>query len=155
MSQYACKLILIARRLDQARMNADITAWQRERVDMRIINNKKSELLFALISLRGDAVPDLVNVLGNLRVLDHRATATDVPHDGPANLRFSCLCKNRVGRTAHVRQPDVIRTGATDKHHGGYRDKEQGTFEALDNQRQVLEMLGLLIPTRIVSLCST
>ena len=51
---------------------------------------KLYEVLRELI-LRYDAAADLVEVLGNQRVFDHLAAATDVAHDHAADLRFLVL----------------------------------------------------------------
>ena len=96
-------------------MDANISARQGEGIDAPVLNNKKSVVLLAVIGLSRNPVADLVDVFVDQGVLNDLTAVANTAHDRPAQPRFVIRGQDRVGRAAHIRQPDVIRTGATDK----------------------------------------
>ena len=108
----AGQLVLVSSGLDQARVHADVAAGQGEGVDVGVVHDEECERVVSVISLRGDAVADIVDVLGDLRIFDDCTAEANIAHDLPANLRLDRLGKHRVGGATHVRQLDIVRACA-------------------------------------------
>ena len=102
MSEDTGELVLIAGRFDEPGVYADVTAGQRKCVDTRVVDDKESEIVVALVGLCGDAMPDLVDVFGDLRVFDNLAAAANILHDRAADLCLGRFGQQGVGRAAHV-----------------------------------------------------
>ena len=83
-SQFA----FVACRLQQARMYADITTRKRKCIDVRIVDDEKCKALTTVIGLGRDATPDLIDVLGNQRVLDHVTRLAELRHDRSPDPRL-------------------------------------------------------------------
>ena len=82
----AGELVFVPGGLDQAGVHTDITAGEGERIDVRVVDDEERELVVAVVCLRGQTVPDVIDVLGDLRIFDDDAAGTDVAHDRPADL---------------------------------------------------------------------
>jgi hypothetical protein len=105
--QDAGQLVFVSRCLEQGGMHADVTAGQREGVDVGIVDHEERERVFAVIGICGDAVTDFVHVFGNLRIFDQLAAGANIAHD---RLAYSSLFRFRqdgIGRAAYVRQVDL------------------------------------------------
>ena len=121
--KHTCKLVLIARGIDQARMHADVPSREGKCVDSWIINHEKREFMLTVICLGSDAMTDFVNVFVDLWIFNDLTTASNVAHYCPANLRFRRFAENRVGRTAQVRNLNIVCTGTGDEYDRRYGEK--------------------------------
>ena len=109
--QYASQLVFVARGIDQAGVNTDISAGQGEGVDPGVINDKEREFMIPVVGLCGNAVANFVDVLGNLRIFDQLPAHPNAAHDCAPDLGFLRLIEDRIGRAAHIRDLDIIRAG--------------------------------------------
>ncbi len=106
--QHARQLILRARRVEQSRVDADEPAGQGERVDHRAVDHEERKLVVAVgIGLRGQAIADLVDIFGDLGILDDFAAGADLRHDRAAQAILLVLGQDGVGGAADVRQIDL------------------------------------------------
>jgi hypothetical protein len=90
-------------------------ARQRESIDTLVFDHEKRKVVIAVIGLRHDAAANLIDELGDQRVFHDLTTAANVAHNHAANLGLFGVVQDGVGRATHVRQLDVIRTGAADE----------------------------------------
>ena len=100
---HACEFIFVACGVQQPRVYTNVATRQRERVDIRIVDNEKSEILAAVVGLRGNPAADFVDVLGYQWILYHSAGGAYLCHDRTANLRLIRFRQYGIGRTSHVR----------------------------------------------------
>jgi hypothetical protein len=155
MGYYTSEFVFTATSFNEPRVNANEATGERKSIDVRVIDDEKAEILLAIVGLSSYAVPDFINVFGDLRVFDNLAAASNVSHDRAPDLRFDVLRENCVRRAAHIRQSNVIGPGTAGKDNG-YRGKQQhGAFDEQFDQRQVLIQQGLSSPTPFASFCST
>ena len=66
MGQYTSEFVFVATCFDEPCMDSNVAARECESVDVRIIDNKKSELVITIVGLSGDTVPNFVYVFGDL-----------------------------------------------------------------------------------------
>ncbi len=84
--QHGRELGLVLREKDEAGVDADVAARQRESVDGGIRDGEELELL-AVLGDRGDeAMPELVQVVVDLGILEVGAGGPDLAHDHFADL---------------------------------------------------------------------
>ena len=87
----ASQLVLVSCCLDQAGVHTDVAPGQGEGVDARLIDNKKGELVIAIVGVSGDPVADVGDVFVDLGVFDEHAAASNLLHDLAADLRLDGL----------------------------------------------------------------
>ena len=92
------------RQQDEARVDADIAARQRERVDRGVGHREELELLPALRNRRDQPVTELVQIVVDLRVFEVGAARADLPHDHLADLVFLRRSERGLRLLAQVRQ---------------------------------------------------
>jgi hypothetical protein len=136
-------------------VDANVATGECKGVDVRVIDNEKGEILLAIVGLSSYAVPDFIDVLGDLRVFDNHTAASNVSHDRAPDLRFGVLRENSVSRAAHIRQSNVISPGTAGKDNGYRGKQQQGAIDEQFDQWQVLIRQGLSFPTPFASFCST
>jgi hypothetical protein len=137
MGDNASEFVFTAGCVDQASVYPDIASRQRERVNTRIVDNEKRKFVIAIVGLRCDAVADVIDVLGYLRVFDELSTHAYAAHDGAPNLRFLRLVQDGVRRTTHVRNLDIVGTGPADKDHGGNGEQRQSSSGEINDQQKL------------------
>ena len=116
------QLVLVARSLNEAGMDADIPARHCKCIDSPVFDDEKFEAVAAIIGLRGDAATNLVDVLVYLGIFEHAAASADIGHDRAAELRFFGFGQNGVGRAAHIRNLDIVGARATRDDQAGQRE---------------------------------
>ncbi len=114
----AGELIFVPGCIDQAGMNTDIASGHGKGIDTRVVHDEECEFVVAFVGLRRQAVADVIDVLGNLRVFDHLAAHANTAHDCTPDLRLLGLVQHGIGRAAHVGDVDIVRTGAAYEHGG-------------------------------------
>ena len=143
-------------RLTQAQQPiGNVATGQSECIDAWIVDDEKRETVVAFIGLCRDAVTDVVYVLGDLRVFDELAALANAAHDRAANLRLLRLVEDRIGRAAHVRDPDVVRTGAADENDSRDSEQRQNAFGEINDQCKISKLQGHTSRTPGISVCST
>ena len=90
-------------------VDADVAAGQRERVDLRIGHREELEVLLRVVRRGHEAVPELVQVVVDLRVLQVPALRADLPDDRLADLAF-----------LRRREPDLRRVAEVGQRAGAY-----------------------------------
>ena len=108
----AREFVFASRGFEQARVHADVAAGQGEGINSLIIDGEERETVVAVVGLRDDAAADLVDVLGDQRILDNLSTAADIAHDHPPQPRFIAVGQDGIRRASHIRQIDVVGTRA-------------------------------------------
>ena len=142
---HAREFILAAGGLDQPGVYTDIAAGQGKCVDVRVVHDEEREGVIAIVGLRRDAMPDVIDVLGNLSVFDDGAAQANIAHDLPPDLRLDRLREDSIRRAAHVGQLDVVRAGAAHEYHGGHGKQYERAFQAIDCQRKFSRSSGSVI----------
>ncbi len=85
--KYARQFVFVSRRLQEARVDANEAAGQRERIDYRTVDDKEVELVIATgIGLRGKSMADFIYIFSDLRIFHELAAGPDLAHDGPTQL---------------------------------------------------------------------
>ena len=113
--EHARELGLGLREQDESRVDADEAAGQRERVDLRVGNAEELEVLLD-VRRRGDQpVPELVQVVVDLGVVDVAAARAKLPDDRLAELAFL------RGRKIGLRRRRRDRAGAAERSAAAHR----------------------------------
>jgi len=92
------------RREQQTGVDADKTAGQRKRVDLRIAHHKKIEFLLGFGAVHGQPPAQAVGVIGNFRVIDIGRITADFVHDALAQPPLVGGTDGRARTVAHVGQ---------------------------------------------------
>ena len=117
------------REQDEAGVDADIAARQRERVDGRIGHGEELEVLPALGNGGDEAVPELVQVVVDFGILEIGAGGADLPDDRFADPAFLPRGERRLRFLAEIGQGLRLRGARREgrRRHGlrGQRDRHQ------------------------------
>ena len=99
--QHAGEFALIARLEHEARVDADVSAWQGERVDGRIAHDEEIEVAVAVLGEARQPQSQRLDVFMNLRVVEDHAGLAQVAHDHAADLALVLEAERRLGRGPH------------------------------------------------------
>ena len=86
--QDAGEFILTARGIQQAGVNTDVAAGQRECVDPGVFHHEKREAVIAFVGLGGNFATNFIDVFGDQWVFNNCPGRSDVTHDRPPDLGF-------------------------------------------------------------------
>ena len=104
MRHHAGQFGLALRGQDQARVDADKAAGQRERVDLRIHDQKEIELLARVRARRDELVAQRVQIIGYLGVVRITGIGADLAHDALAQPALDLRRKLALRHVAQVGQ---------------------------------------------------
>ena len=86
MREHARELGLVLREQDEAGVDADVAARQREGVDLRVGHREELEVLLGVVRRGHQAVAELVQVVVDFRILQIAALRADLADDRLADL---------------------------------------------------------------------
>ncbi len=132
--EHARELVLVGGREEQAAVDHDESARHREGVDDRIAHHGVVELMLSLLGAAREAVAELLDVVGDLRVLEHDPLRAHLPRPRLADLELLLQRHGGGGRTAEIGQVLLLLRGCrirrpADAHARGGRkcgDREEG-----------------------------
>ncbi len=124
--QHAGELRLVLGRGDEARVDADEAAGQREGVDRRVAYGEESEPVRALVRLAGEAQAEGLQVLVDLRVLDDLAGFAQLPDDHQPDLVLIGEGQRLARGCADVRQLAARGLRRCRRRPGSEEQEEQG-----------------------------
>ena len=120
--QHARELRFRLREQDQAGVDADEAAGQRERIDLRIGHREELEVLLDVGRSRDQPVPELVQVVVDLGIVDIAAARAELAHDRLAELPL--LRRREIGLRDVAQVGQVLRIGRGQRVGcGGWRDR--------------------------------
>ena len=102
--EHACELRLVLREQDETGVDADVAAGQRKGVDLRVGHREELEVLLGVVRRRHEPVPELVQVVVDLRVLQIAALRADLADDRLADLAFLRGRERDLRRVAEIGQ---------------------------------------------------
>ena len=113
----------------QAGVNADESARQRERVDRRIADQEEREVAVAVVRHAREAQAERLQVLADLRVLEHAARIAEPAHHHAADAVLVLEAEGGLGRRAHLRQLVLDRLLGEERRGQQHRAREQQACE--------------------------
>ena len=103
--EHACELGFGLREQDEPGVDADEPAGQRERVDLRVGHAEELEVLLDVRRRGDEPVPELVQVIVDLGIVDVPAACAKLAHDRLAELAF--LRRRKIGLRRSRRGPAI------------------------------------------------
>ena len=104
MRDHAGEFRFVLREHDEPGVDADVTAGQRERVDLRVGHREELEVLLGIGGRVDEAVAELVQVVVDFRIVEIAARRADLAHDGLADLALLRRRERDLRRIAEVGQ---------------------------------------------------
>ena len=121
------KLILVERGEKQAAVHRDEASRHGERVDDGVAHDEIEELMLPLLGVAGQAMPDVLHVLADFRILEHEVLLAHLPDVHQARAILVLEADRRIGRAAHVGQFLLDRPGTRDPGDAeAKRDRQRG-----------------------------
>ncbi len=102
--QYTGQLGFALCRFDQSGVHADKTTRQRECIQGGILEDKKPECAAVFAARCHQAITQIVQILGQLRIVVILWIGVDVAHDLAAQACFFSRCKRGLRHLAQIRQ---------------------------------------------------
>ena len=125
--EYRRELVLGLRRRDQARIDADETARQRERVDLRVAHDEECESLVGLRTVRDELVAERVEIVREQRIVQHAVLVAQLMQDIETILALLLGRSDLPGRAAEIGQAHLAaeRTARQHRDCGEQRDEKE------------------------------
>ncbi len=102
------EFVLVPRHRDQADVDTDETAGERERIDLAVVHDEERERLVGLRAVRDEAVAKRVQIVGDQLVVEHELLIAQLVQHVEAVLALLLGRRDGSGRTADVGQRRIV-----------------------------------------------